>query len=244
MPAASSLRSRNCGLQHQTVDGSAPEMNEQDLITRIRVQYTKGHPLRFTGHLDLQRLWERLLRRSGLPVRYSQGFHPRARLNLASALPLGFISDCELLDFWMNEPRPLEELHERLQTASQPGMDILSVEEVALSEDSLQSRMHASEYEVVFYDPLAIEELNEKARSLLAEQEIIRRRRKKTYDLRPLILKLEAQLVMDGEPGVWMRLLAEPGATGRPDEVLDEMGFSNTQYLVRRTLLILSELEP
>ena len=96
-------------------DGSVPEMNEQELITRIRVAYTKGSSLRFTGHLDMQRLWERLLRRSRLPVRYSQGFHPRARLNLASALPLGFISEAELLDFWMNEPLPLEEVQQRIE---------------------------------------------------------------------------------------------------------------------------------
>ena len=74
-------------------------MNDQ--ITRIRIRYAKGESLRFIGHLDLQRLWERALRRSRLPVRYSQGFHPRARLNLASALPLGFLSDEELLEFFV-----------------------------------------------------------------------------------------------------------------------------------------------
>ncbi len=216
-------------------------MNEQDLITRIRVQYTKGQALRFTGHLDLQRLWERLLRRSGLPVRYSQGYHPRARLNLASALPLGFISDSELLDFWMNEPRPLEEVQARLETSAPPGMTILTVEEVDLREDSLQSRMHASEYEVTFFDPQDLEELSEKVSIVLGQEKIIRTRRKKTYDLRPLIIKLETQLMENDEPGLGMRLLAEPGATGRPDEVLDEMGFTNTQYLVHRTKIILAK---
>ena len=214
-------------------------MNEQDLITRIRVQYTKGHPLRFTGHLDLQRLWERLLRRSGLPVRYSRGYHPRARLNLASALPLGFISESELLDFWMNDPRPVEEIQARLEAAAPPGMAIRTVQEVDLQEDSLQSRMHASAFVVTFFDPQDLENLNEKVRALLSQKEIIRIRRKKIYNLRPLILEFEARLVEDSEPGLWMRLLAEPGATGRPDEVLDEMGFMNTQYLVRRTQLIL-----
>ena len=215
-------------------------MNEQDLITRIRVQYSKGHPLRFTGHLDLQRLWERLLRRSGLPVRYSQGYNPRARLNLASALPLGFISDSELLDFWMNEPRAVAEVRASLANAAPPGMEILAVEEVPLSEDSLQSRMHASEFEVLFFDLQDLESLSEKTRTLLTAGEIVRQRRKKTYDLRPLILDLEAVLLESDEPGLKMRLLAEPGATGRPDEVLDELGFSITQYLVRRTQLILS----
>lgn len=216
-------------------------MTQGEQIARIRVQYTKGQSLRFTGHLDLQRLWERLLRRSGLPVRYSQGFHPRARLNLASALPLGFISEAELLDFWMNEPRPVEEIQDQLETAAPLGLNIKSIRNVGLREDALQVQMTASEYEVQFFDPQERNQLLEKIRRLLAEDEIIRTRRKKTYDLKPLILDLEVVSLNGGETGLWMRLRAEPGATGRPDEVLDAVGFKNTEYLVKRTQLILSD---
>jgi hypothetical protein len=74
---------------------------------------------------------------------------------------------------------------------------------------------------------------------LLSQGKIIRTRRKKTYDLRPLILSLEVRPLEDGDIGLWMHLLAKPGATGRPDEVLDEMGYQNTEYLVRRIKLIL-----
>ena len=216
-------------------------MSQNEEITRIRISYTKGPSLRFTGHLDLQRLWERLLRRSRLPVRYSQGYHPRARLNLASALPLGFISQAELLDFWMETPVPISEIQEKLSKAAPPGLDIKAVQSVDLREDALQTQMHASEYEVTFYDPQDPEELEVKIQTLLGQEEIIRRRRKKTYDLRPLILDLEVKMSLDGEPGLTMHLLAEPGATGRPDEVLDALGYANTQYLVNRTKLILNQ---
>ncbi len=216
-------------------------MSQNEQITRIRVMYTKGPSLRFTGHLDLQRLWERLLRRSRLPVRYSEGYHPRARLNLASALPLGFISEAELLDFWMDMPLPSAEIQEKLTKVAPPGLDIKTVQTVDLSEDALQTQMHASDYEVIFFDHQDFEELKEKIQTVLGQEEIIRRRRKKTYDLRPLILKLEVKELPDDEPGLAMCLLAEPGATGRPDEVLDELGYPNTAYLVTRTKLILSK---
>lgn len=243
MLAASSPHFMSSDWQPQTADGSVPEMSEQDLITRMRVEYTKGQALRFTGHLDLQRLWERLLRRSGLPVRYSQGYHPRARLNLASALPLGFISECELLDFWMDDLRSEEEVQNQLAEAAPPGIAILSVCEVDLREASLQSRMYASEYEVTFFNPQEREGLNHKIQKTLAQAEIFRKRRGKSYDLRPLILDLELRTFDHSEHGLWMRLMAEPGATGRPDEVLDEIGYENTQYLVRRTQLLLKEQE-
>ncbi|MDY6873355.1 MAG: TIGR03936 family radical SAM-associated protein [Chloroflexota bacterium] len=215
-------------------------MSNGENITRIRVQYCKGPSLRFTGHLDMQRLWERLLRRTKLPIRYSQGYHPRARLNLASALPLGFISEAELLDFWMNDPLPVEEVRRRLVEATLPGLPIQDVQIVDRHEDALQIQMTASEYEVAFFDPQDRIALSEKADILLAQEELIRTRRKKTYDLRPLILELEIREVEFENIGLWMRLNAEPAATGRPDEVLDALGFEKTAYLVKRTRLILS----
>lgn len=215
-------------------------MTQNTDITRIRVRYSKGSSLRFTGHLDMQRLWERTLRRSGLPVRYTQGYHPRARLNLASALPLGFISEDELLDFWMDEPQALNEIHSRLAATAPPGLVIRSVEEVALGEDALQVQMKASEFTVAFYDPIDGQELARQVHTLLEQDEIIMTRRNKSYDLRPLILGLEVNAYPEGETGLWMRLLAEPGATGRPDDVLEALGYPNTTYLVRRTEIILA----
>ncbi len=214
-------------------------MSGQEQITRIRVEYTKEQILRFTGHLDMQHMWERLLRRSGLPVRYSQGYHPRARLNLASALPLGFISESELLDFWMNEPCPLDDIQNRLSTAAPPGLTVKSVHAIDLSEDALQVQMNASEYTVSFFDPQNEADLQKKVKLLLVQKEIIRTRRKKTYDLRPLILRLEVVNDGEGEIKLWMLLNAIPGATGRPDEVMEALGYKNTDVLIQRTQILL-----
>ena len=215
-------------------------MTEQEQITRIRLSYAKGPSLRFTGHLDMQHLWERLLRRSRLPIRYSQGFNPRARLNLASALPLGVISEAEILDFWMDEPVPNETVWKQLAENAPPGLVIQQVESVSLQEKALQEQMSASEYQVTFYDPQQADELGEKVAALLAADQITRVRRNKTYDLRPLILDLKVTHAEDDEIGLWMRLNAEPSATGRPDEVMEELGFANTTYLACRTGLILN----
>jgi radical SAM-linked protein len=216
-----------------------PLMAAETSITRIRVRYAKGNSLRFTGHLDLQRLWERLLRRSGLPVRYTQGYNPRARLNLASALPLGYTSDVELLDFWLDEYRPLDEIRERLSAAAPPGLELIDIHDPPLGEDSLQVQMQASEFLVSFYVPPEITELQLKVAQLISQPEIIKVRRKKTYDLLPMILDLQAAPQASGEAGLRMRLQAEPGATGRPDDVLDELGYPISDYLVRRVKIIL-----
>lgn len=215
-------------------------MPQIDPIARIRVRYSKGSSLRFTGHLDLQRIWERTLRRSGLPIRYSQGFHRRARLNLASALPLGFVSDDERLDFWMDESHPLKEITAKLAAAAPPGLEIQSVQMVDMREDALQMQMKSSQFMVSFYDQQDLAALQQKISQLLGEEAIICERRKKAYDLRPLILNLEAVTLPEGGLGLRMHLLAQPGATGRPDDLMDVLGFANTDYLVRRTQLFLS----
>src|SRR5665811_197856 len=101
-----------------------------DTPIRIRVLFSKSGDLRFTGHIDLQRLFERALRRSGLPIRYSQGFNPKVRLNLASALPLGYSSQAEMLDFWMNEPIALSEVEAALKSAVPVELEILELKEV------------------------------------------------------------------------------------------------------------------
>ncbi len=216
-------------------------MSQQEKITRIRVAYTKEDSLRFTGHLDLQRLWERTLRRSGLPVRYSQGYNPRARLNLASALPLGFTSQAELLDFWMNLPHPVEDIQARLADAVPAGIQIKSVKEVSLQEDALQVRMKASQYQVTFFDPPHLQALQARINALLLAESIFRTRRKKNYDLRPLIITLRLAQSQEEDLALFMELTAQPGATGRPDEVLDSLGYKKTDYIVHRTALILEE---
>ena len=65
---------------------------------RLRIVFAKTEAMRYTSHLDLHRTWERTIRRANLPLAYSQGYNPHPRINLASALPLGFTSDCEVVE--------------------------------------------------------------------------------------------------------------------------------------------------
>ena len=71
---------------------------------RLRITFSKSGALRYTGHLDLQTTWERTIRRAGLPLAYTHGFHPGPRIQIASALPLGFIGRAEIVDIWLQGP--------------------------------------------------------------------------------------------------------------------------------------------
>ena len=93
---------------------------------RLRITFSKSGALRYIGHLDLHSLWERTVRRAGLPLSYTQGFHPGPRIQLASALPLGFIGCAEIVDLWIDETPGLSDLPYKdiLQSAAPPGLVI------------------------------------------------------------------------------------------------------------------------
>ena len=94
---------------------------------RIRVAYARTGDLRFLSQLDLVRTWERAVRRSGLPVAFSEGFNPRVRLSFSAARPTGMEVGQATVDFFLASETPLGEVRRRLASVLPPGLSILEV---------------------------------------------------------------------------------------------------------------------
>jgi radical SAM-linked protein len=206
---------------------------------RIRITFAKLGALRYTGNLDLHKMWERTARRADLALSYSQGFHPQPKMQLAAALPLGFASTCELIDIRIDNRVELESLPERLQAAVPPGLKILKVEEIEESSPPLQTQVVAAEYVVTFYEELDEAKLTASLVAISEAESIPRERRGKPYDLKTLIEDLRRIEPDDeGRPRLFMRLTAVPSATGRPEELLDALGIEYEGTRVERTKFI------
>jgi radical SAM-linked protein len=209
---------------------------------RIRITFTKQGPLRYTGHLDLHKLWERTARRADLPLTYSQGFHPQPKMNIAAALPLGFSSRCEILDMRLKNDIPLDGLSEKLQATLPEGIRVLNVESVDEHLPALQTLVASAVYEVTLKEPVERSELEQRVVTVMESEALPRERRGKTYDLRPLIEELHfMEPAQEQAPGlfkIYMRLSAREGATGRPEEVLDALGVPFEETRIERTGLI------
>ncbi len=156
---------------------------------RVRITFAKTAAMCYTGHLDLYRAWERLIRRAGLPLAYTQGFSPHPRINLASALPLGFTGEAEVVDIWLESELPAEAVYAALQAAAPPGMLIREAAVVDEKSPALQTLVEASEYVITLLEE--VEGLAERLAAVLEKTEMRRERRGKAYDLRPLILGAE-----------------------------------------------------
>ncbi|NNE75127.1 MAG: DUF2344 domain-containing protein [Acidimicrobiales bacterium] len=203
----------------------------------LRFRFNKSGKVRFTSHRDVARIWERVLRRAGLPLAYSEGFSPRPRLSFGLALSTGYESDAEYLDARLREPIDFHDLPERLSALLPVGMDVTGVVEIPSSADSLQQAVTSCRWEV---DVIGVDEqiaAEAVARALAATEIVVTRERKGkqvTDDLRPGVLALD--VLEPTESGC--RLAAELGTQPRalrPAELLNALEPRLEALVVRRT---------
>ncbi|MGC8879943.1 MAG: TIGR03936 family radical SAM-associated protein [Anaerolineae bacterium] len=209
---------------------------------RWRITFAKEKPLRYISHLDLHRTWERVFRRAGIRVVYSQGFNPQPRIQLASALPVGYVGSAEVMDVILEEAIEAEELVSRLQAVAPVGLRVLAAHPVPLQAPALQAQLRQAEYCVQISTSLPCEEIARRIADFLSTphfiQERTRRRRRETIDLRPLVDDLRLERCADGEAELWMRLSQSAQRSVRPETVLEALGLGETLPRIERTRLI------
>ncbi len=210
---------------------------------RYRITFATTGPLAYASVLDLGTVWERSLRRAGIALRYSQGFNPRPKMQFASPLPTGCGGAAEWLDIWLESPMEPAQIAAALKGKTPDALSVLDVTSVPENELPLSEQLVATETLALLQDA-NLEAVQTAIAELLDTPVLLRPRRGKqrgkSYDLRPLIESLTAEAA----PPPWsvrlsMRLTARPGATGRPDEVLDALGLADKPQRCTRTKLIL-----
>lgn len=113
---------------------------------RLRIYFGKQGDMTYIGHLDLMRLFDRAVRRAGLPVTFTGGFHPGPRISPANALPLGATSTGEIADIELIDYCDPDELRSRLAAQLPTDIPIYRVESVGLDEPSATKQLHRAEY--------------------------------------------------------------------------------------------------
>ena len=200
--------------------------------TRFRILFEKGAGMRFTSHLDLMRTWERALRRSGLPLAFTQGHHPHLKMSFGPPLPLGYRSRSEVFDLELARP-PAVDLAERLNAVLPGALKVLASRPILFKTPSLMSQLEGASYRVRFPGGFLAEaglaperllgELEARLAELLAREHLIVRRQSEAqtreFDARSSLVTLQASLaeapaVLD----VQVRFI--PRAQVRPDDLV------------------------
>ena len=115
-------------------------------VQRLRVHFAKRGRLRFTSHRDFQRVFERAVRRAGVPIAYSAGFSPHPKISYVGAASTGAASEAEYLEIAVTQTCDPAVVRDALDAALPTGFDIIEV--VEARGGSLPDRIDTSRWQV------------------------------------------------------------------------------------------------
>jgi len=116
-------------------------------LIEIRVRFERREQIKYIAHLDIMKVFERALRRSGLPASYSKGFNPHPGIVFGLPLSLGLVSYSEYADFEMNGEVESDELKTRLNSQLPEGLLIVAAKRRSLK-DNIMASVDLAEYEI------------------------------------------------------------------------------------------------
>jgi radical SAM-linked protein len=176
-------------------DGPAPP----PAVQKLRIRYAKRGRLRFTSHRDIQRAFERALRRAEVPMAYSAGFSPHPKVSWAGAAPTGVASEAEYVEIGVIRVLDPAELAKALDDSLPSDLDILEIVEAAPA-SNLMERLEASLWEIRL-PGIGPEAAREAVDAFLGADEVIVERMTKNgiraFDARAAVVVIEAAAAID-----------------------------------------------
>lgn len=189
---------------------------------KVRIKFTKTGYMKFVGHLDTMRYFQKAIRRAELPVAFSGGYSPHMIMSFAAPLGVGTTSQGEYFDMELTETVPTDEIERRLNETMVEGVTVCSARQVEDGKASTaMALVAAADYFVSFREEKEPSvPWREKLAEFLDQKEITvtkkTKRSEKTVDIRPYIYKMEIQ-----GNGIFMQLASASSNYTKPELVMD-----------------------
>lgn len=203
---------------------------EEVSVMKLRIRFSKKGPVKFIGHLDILRYFQKAFRRADYDLIYSQGFHPHPILSFASPLGVGLESEGEYMDLEVNTMDSPAVMLERLNAQMAEGIEANCYSVLRDDAKNSMSILAAADYKVSFREgrmPCDQAKMKEMIEAFLAcEQILVEKKTKKKLleiDIRPMIRTLS--LKEDGS--IWMQVSAGSAANLKPELLLESMFCQN-----------------
>lgn len=173
--------------------------------------------MKFIGHLDMVRYFQKVMRRADVDIAYSEGFSPHQKMSFAAPLSVGIISRGEYFDIEVHSTEPSEVMLEKLNKQNVEGVEILSYKQLPDGAKNAMSIVAGADYfvyfegltkEIVenFYNQSSIEILKKTKRS------------EKIVDIKPMIYELRYE-----NEGIFMKVAQGSAANLKPDLVMQAL---------------------
>ncbi len=193
---------------------------------KARVKFAKTGVMKYVGHLDLMRYFQKAIRRSKLPIKYSEGFNPHQIMSFAAPLGVGITSDGEYMDIELTDFVEPTVARDALQETMVEGMDILFFRYLPDGAGNAMASLVASDYTLMYKHPenffFSLEELLNAKQKFFDEAEEIRvvkktKKGERELDLKPLIYDFQ---ISEADGNIQFYLFV---STGSKDNIKPEL---------------------
>lgn len=211
---------------------------------KIRIKFRKFGALKFIGHLDVMRFFQKAMRRAEVDIAYSGGYSPHQIMSFAAPLGVGLESEGEYLDIEVHSLISEQDLVDRLNAVSVQGIEIVSAVCLPDGKQNAMASVAAASYMVHFrkgYEPSFLWN-NKVAEFMALPQILITKKTKKgeqEIDIRPLIFDMKAK-----EDGIFMMVNASSSGNIKPALVIEAyLNFLKEEYVMEEFSLCVTRLD-
>lgn len=196
---------------------------------RIRIKFRKYGVMKFIGHLDIMRYFQKAIRRAEIPIAYSEGFSPHQIMSFAAPLGVGITSDGEYLDIELKESVTTKAALQSLNQAMVEGMEVTSFRQLSDSNKKAMSIVAAADYKISLkdkYEPADVDYIKGYEEFFVNQKEILvtkqTKKSEKVIDLKELVYDFKVE--MEGNrPVFFLRVSTGSVDNLKPELVIEEL---------------------
>jgi len=198
---------------------------------KIRIRFGKQGALKFIGHLDMMRYFQKALRRAEVDMKYSEGFNPHMIMSFAAPLGVGITSEGEYFDIEVLSTQDSKTALKKLNDAMVEGVQVLSYRKLPDTAKTAMSIVAAADYELSFKEGYSIPKTTEEFQGMIedfyknaTEISIVKKTKKseRELDLKPLIYDFQVS-EREGKPIFYLKVCTGSVDNIKPELVLSAM---------------------
>lgn len=199
---------------------------------KIRVRFSKQGQMKFIGHLDMVRYFQKVMRRGEIDVAYSEGFSPHQKMSFAAPLSVGVLSKGEYFDMEVNSTLSTKEAIERINEQNVEGVKVLRYKLLPDNAKNAMAVMSAADY-FVYTDIFTADDItgfiNQDSINVIKKT----KKSEKEVDIKPLIYSIKKE-----DNGIFIKLAQGSAQNLKPELVVTALeNFtqkSDTSYIYER----------
>ncbi len=193
---------------------------------KIRIKFRKWGVMKFIGHLDMMRYFQKAVRRANIDIKYSEGYSPHQIMSFAAPLGVGITSDGEYFDIEVESTRSSKESIEAFNATMVDGVEVISYVKLPDHAKTAMSIVAAADYQLSYKEGYEIPYNTAKWREVIMREfvqaesfNIIKKTKKseREVDLKPLVYEIRVDEV-DGAPAFFLKV-----STGSVDNIKPEL---------------------